>query len=92
LKAPSAFSKFIRVAIGIQVVVKLSNFYVQEKDKNTLGRTKRERDRECVRTHFWRNSSAKWSFFFFKMAKESAYGFVYSPTFGNFFFSKNHEN
>jgi hypothetical protein len=42
LEAPSAFSNFIRVAIGIQVVVKLSNFYVQEKDKNTLGRTKRE--------------------------------------------------
>jgi hypothetical protein len=29
----------IGVAIGIQVVVKLSKFYVQEQDKNTLGRT-----------------------------------------------------
>jgi hypothetical protein len=71
----------VRVAIGIQVVVKLSNFYVQEKDKNTLGRTKRERDRECVRINFWRNS-----FFSFKMAKESAYGFFYSPTFGGILF------
>jgi hypothetical protein len=67
---------------------------VQEKDKNTLGGTKRERDTESVWGPFSGETLLqKDDFIFFKMAKESAYGLFYSPTFGGKKLnSKNHEN
>jgi hypothetical protein len=92
LKAPSAFSKKFRVATGIQVVVKLSNFYVQEKDKNTLGTTKRERQRVCEDPFLAKLFCQMVFLFFSKWQKKVLMDLSTHQLLEKKFISKNHQN